>query len=214
MDTALVLLSLFLIDSLAIVSPGPNILLVVHAAAERDRRGALLIAVGLAAAGAMWALIAVTGLTAVFELMPSLQTAIRIAGAAYLLYIAVRLWRSHAGPKPTVAVSERAAQPARQALLRGLATGLLLRGLATGLLNPKSLAYFGSIFVLLVPADAGWPLRAAAVGLVLFDALLWYGLAACLFSTPRVIEGYMTLRRPIDRACAALMAAFGVKLML
>ncbi|MFS2034230.1 LysE family transporter [Polaromonas sp. CT11-55] len=207
MDTALVLLSLFLIDSLAIVSPGPNILLVVHAAAERDRRGALLIAVGLAAAGAMWALIAVTGLTAVFELMPSLQTAIRIAGAAYLLYIALRLWRSHAGPKPTVAVSEneRAAQPARQALLRGLATGLL---------NPKSLAYFGSIFVLLVPADAGWPLRAAAVGLVLFDALLWYSLAACLFSTPRVIEGYMTLRRPIDRACAALMAAFGVKLML
>ena len=129
----------------------------------------------------------------------------RSRSAAYLLYIAVRLWRSHAGPKPTVAVSERAAQPARQALLRGLATGLL---------NPKSLAYFGSIFVLLVPADAGWPLRTAAVGLVLFDALLWYGLAACLFSTPRVIEGYMTLRRPIDRACAALMAAFGVKLML
>jgi len=205
MDTALVLLSLFLIDSLAIVSPGPNILLVVHAAAERDRRGALLIAVGLATAGAMWALIAVTGLTAVFELMPSLQTAIRIAGAAYLLYIAVRLWRSHAGPKPTVAISGREAQPARKALLRGLATGLL---------NPKALAYFGSIFVLLVPADAGWPLRAAAVGLVLFDALLWYGLAAFLFSTPRVIEGYMTLRRPIDRACAALMAAFGIKLML
>jgi|GEM_PF-217558 len=205
MDTALVLLSLFLIDSLAIVSPGPNILLVVHAAAERDRRGALLIAVGLAAAGALWALIAVSGLTAVFELMPSLQTAIRVAGAAYLLYIAVRLWRSHAGPKPTVTISGKPAQPARQALMRGLATGLL---------NPKALAYFGSIFVLLVPADAGWPFRTAAVGLVLFDALLWYGLAAFLFSTPRVIEGYMALRRPIDRACAALMAAFGVKLML
>ena len=205
MDSALILLSLFVIDSLAIVSPGPNILLVVHEAAEQNRRGALLIAVGLATAGALWALVAVTGLTAVFEAMPSLQTAIRIAGAAYLLYLAVRLWRSRAGPPTTVTASAAAPTPAHKALLRGLLTSLL---------NPKSLAYFGSIFVLLVPPDAAWSLRAAAVGLVFFDAILWYGLAAWLFSTPRVIHGYMALRRPIDRVCAALLAAFGIKLML
>lgn len=209
MHGALVLLSLFVIDSLAIVSPGPNILLVVHAAAERDRRGALLIALGLATAGAMWALIAVTGLTAIFELLPSLQTGIRIAGAAYLLYLALRLWRSHSGPQ-----AEVGGAPANPAATPRPAHKALLGGFVTSLLNPKSLAYFGSIFVLLVPADAGLPLRAAAVLLVFVDALLWYGLAAWLFSTPRVIKGYMALRRPIDRACAALMAAFGVKLML
>lgn len=202
---AVVLLSLFVIDSLAIVSPGPNILLVVHAAAERDRRGAMLIALGLASAGALWAAIAVGGLTTIFTVLPSLQTAIRVAGAAYLLYLAVRLWRSRSGPASEVAAAPAAARPARQALLQGLVTSLL---------NPKSLAYFGSIFVLLVPADSSGWLRAAAVALVFFDALLWYGLAAWLFSTPRVIQGYMALRRPIDRACAALMAAFGVKLML
>ena len=204
MHDAFVLLSLFVIDSLAIVSPGPNILLVVHAAAEQDRRGALLIALGLAAAGALWALVAVSGLTAIFEMLPSLQTAIRLAGAAYLLYLAVRLWRSRSGPPAEVAAASAAAQPAHKALLRGLVTSLL---------NPKSLAYFASIFVLLVPADASSSLRAAAVALVFVDALLWYGLAAWLFSTPRVIQGYMALRRPIDRACAALLAAFGVKLM-
>jgi|SRR5882672_4617261 len=207
MHTALVLLSLFLVDSLSIVSPGPNILLVVHAAAEQNRRDALLIALGLATAGSLWALIAVTGLTAIFEALPSLQTAIRIVGAAYLLYLAVRLWRSRAAPQPTVTVTAPAAvpKPAHKALLRGLVTSML---------NPKALAYFGSIFVLLIPADASWSLRAAAVVLVLFDALLWYGLAAWLFSTPRVIRGYAALRRPIDRACAALLAAFGIKLML
>jgi len=204
MHDALVLLSLFVIDSLAIVSPGPNILLVVHAAAEQDRRGALLIALGLAGAGAMWALVAVSGLTAVFETLPSLQTAIRIAGAAYLLYLATRLWRSRSGPPLEVTATPAPAQPAYKALLRGLVTSLL---------NPKSLAYFASIFVLLVPADASTSLRAAAVVLVFLNALLWYGLAAWLFSTPRVIKGYLALRRPIDRACATLMAAFGIKLM-
>src|SRR5262249_22284459 len=157
-------------------------------------------------AGTLWALVAVAGLTAIFEALPSLQTGIRIAGAAYLLYLAVRLWRSHAGPKTTVAVkaSTVVPQPAYRALLRGFVTSLL---------NPKALAYFGSIFVLLVPADASWGLRIAAVALVGFDASLWYGLAAWLFSTERVIRGYVALRRPIDRTCAALLAAFGVKLM-
>ena len=205
MQDALVLLSLFVIDSLAIVSPGPNILLVVRAAAEQDRRGALLIALGLATAGAMWASIAVSGLTTIFEALPSLQTAIRIAGAAYLFYIAVRLWRSRSGPPSEVAAAPAAARPAHKALLHGFVTSLL---------NPKSLAYFASIFVLLVPADARPSLRIAAVALVFFNALLWYGLAAWLFSTQRVIRGYLALRRPIDRACATLIAAFGVKLML
>jgi len=203
--TMLVLLPLFVIDSLAILSPGPNILLVVYAAAEQDRRGALLIALGLATAGALWALVAVSGLSAIFELLPGLQTAIRVAGAVYLLYLAVRLWRSRAGPPAEVDAAPAAARPALQALLRGFTTSLL---------NPKSLAYFGSIFVLLVPADAAASLRVAAVALVFADALLWYGLAAWLFSTPRVIRRYQALRRPIDRACAALMAAFGVKLLL
>lgn len=206
MHTALILLSLFAIDSLAIVSPGPSILLVVHAAAERRRRDALLIALGLAASGALWASIAVTGLTAIFDALPALQTVIRMAGAAYLLHLAWRLWRSRPeGTAPPAAAAASPALPVHKALLRGATTSLL---------NPKSLAYFGSIFVLLIPADAGGPLRAAAVGLVFFDALLWYGLAAWLFSTPRVIRGYMSLRRPIDRACAGLMTAFGIKLML
>jgi threonine efflux protein len=204
MNTWTILLTLFAIDGLAILSPGPNIFLVTQAAAQHHRRHALLVAVGMAVGGLMWATLAVTGLSAVFEWMPSLQAALRVAGAAFLIYIGVRLWRASYGPD-----SAPVDTPVSPALHKAF-----LQGLGTSVLNPKTLAYFSSIFVVLVPADATPGLRAAAVALVAADALLWYGLAALLFSAPAVSRRYLALRRPIDRACALLMMGFGVRLVV
>lgn len=205
MTAAAVLLPLFLVDSLSILSPGPGILLVTQAAAERSRRDALAATLGLAVGGFAWACLAVTGLTVLFEVLPTLQTTIRLGGALFLLYLAVRLWRSRGGPATIAGAHETRAPSLGRAFLQGLGTSAL---------NPKALAYFASIFVVLVPADAPAWVRGAGVSLVFADTLLWYGLAALLFSTPRVVRGYLALRRPIDRACAVLMAAFGVKLMV
>jgi threonine/homoserine/homoserine lactone efflux protein len=203
MNTWTILLTLFAIDSLAILSPGPNILLVTQAAAQHSRRHALLLALGMSFAGLLWAAVALTGLSAVFQWLPSLQSALRVAGAAFLLYIGVRLWRSHAAPDAPADTSVPAA--AHRAFLQGLGTSVL---------NPKTLAYFSSIFVLLVPADATPALRAAAVAVVAGDALLWYGLAALLFSTPAVARRYLALRQPIDRVCGLLMMGFGARLIV
>lgn len=201
------LLSLLVVDALSILSPGPNILLVTQVAAERSRRQALCVAAGMAAAGVTWAALAMTGLAALFELQPSLQAAIRIAGAAYLMWIGLRLLRSTLG-KPQVAPITAAPAAVPGSALRGF-----LRGFATSLLNPKAAAYFGSIFVLFVPHTAPLWVKLAAVGIVGGNAVLCYGLVALLFSTDRVKAGYLALRRPIDRPCGLLMVGFGGRLI-
>jgi threonine/homoserine/homoserine lactone efflux protein len=205
MTTLTLLLSLLVVDALSILSPGPNILMVTQVAAERSRRQALCVAAGMAAAGVTWAALALTGLAALFELLPSLQTAIRIAGAAYLIWIGFRLLRSTIA-KPQAATT--AAAPIPGSALRGF-----LQGFATSLLNPKAAAYFGSIFVLFVPHTAPLWVKLAAVGIVGGNAVLCYGTVALLFSTDRVKAGYLALRRPIDRLCGLLMVGFGGRLI-
>lgn len=205
MTTLSLLLSLLVVDALSILSPGPNILLVTQVAAERSRRQALCVAAGMAAAGIAWAALALTGLTALFELLPSLQTAIRIAGAAYLMWIGFRLLRSTLGKPQAEAVMTT---PALGSALRGFA-----QGFATSLLNPKAAAYFASIFVLFVPHAAPLWVKLATVGIVGGNAVLCYGLVALLFSTDRVKAGYLALRRPIDRLCGLLMLGFGGRLI-
>lgn len=205
MTALTLLLSLLVVDALSILSPGPNILLVTQVAAERSRRQALCVAAGMAAAGVTWAALAMTGLAALFELLPSLQAAIRIAGAAYLIWIGFRLLRSTLG-KPQATTTSPAPVPG--SALRGF-----LQGFATSLLNPKAAAYFGSIFVLFVPHTAPLWVKLAAVGIVGGNAVLCYGVVALLFSTERVKNGYLALRRPIDRLCGLLMVGFGGRLI-
>lgn len=204
MSTWMLLLSLAAIDILSIASPGPNILLVSQTAVGQGRARALLTGYGLLAASLVWACIALLGLTALFEIMPSLQTGMQIAGALFLIYIGIRLWRSPAGPmaEDTVEVDPHASRRA------------ILRGFATGILNPKSLTYFATIFVLFIPADAPVDLRLSALGIVVVDGLLVYGLAAFLFSRPAVKKGYLALRRPIDRICGTVMMVFAAKLAM
>lgn len=203
MTALTLLLSLLVIDALSILSPGPNILLVTQVAAERSRRQALCVAAGMAAAGVVWAALAMTGLAALFELLPSLQAAIRIAGAAYLIWIGVRLLRSTFGRL----------QPAGTAPMPASGLRGFLQGFVTSLLNPKAAAYFGSIFVLFVPHTAPLWVKLAAVGVVGGNAVLCYGAVALLFSTDRVKAGYLALRRPIDRLCGLLMVGFGARLI-
>ncbi|MDW3206170.1 MAG: LysE family transporter [Alphaproteobacteria bacterium] len=204
MSTWMLLLSLAAIDILSIASPGPNILLVSQTAVGQGRARALLTGYGLLAASLVWACIALLGLTALFEIMPSLQTGMQIAGALFLIYIGIRLWRSPADPvaEDTVEVDPHASRRA------------ILRGFATGILNPKSLTYFATIFVLFIPADAPMDLRLSALGIVVVDGLLVYGLAAFLFSRPAVKKGYLALRRPIDRICGTVMMVFAAKLAM
>lgn len=203
MASLMLLLSLFAVDVLSILSPGPNILLVTQTAVEHSRRQALVVGLGLMSGSLLWACIALTGLSALFNILPSLQTAIRIAGAAYLIHLGIKLLRSRGAMRHAPRLSTA-----------GLDHKAFLQGFATSLLNPKVLAYFSSIFILFVPADASIWFRAAAVSIILVDAVFCYGIVALLLSMPVVQRGYVALRRPIDRACGALMLAFGVRLIL
>jgi threonine efflux protein len=203
MTTILLLLSLAAVDILSIASPGPNILLVTQTAVEHGRTRALLAVSGIMAGSMIWAALALTGLTALFEVLPSLQTVLRIVGAAFLIYIGVKLWRK---PIEQLATPDVAAN--------GSAVKSVLRGFATSTLNPKSLTYFGTIFVLFVPAGASVDFRLAAFAIVALDGFLVYGLVAALFSTESAKAAYLRLRRPIDRVCGAIIGAFGLNLLL
>ena len=63
---------------------------------------------------ATWTLMALLGLGVVFELFPTLYAAARIAGAAYLLYLAYGIWKDASAPV------EARAEPARGCLPTGL----------------------------------------------------------------------------------------------
>jgi threonine efflux protein len=203
MAPSTLLLSLFVADLAAAATPGPNFLAVTETAIHRSRRSAGAVVGGLVTANLAWATAVNVGLSTLFQIAPWLYWAMKLFGGGYLIYLGVQLWMS----KSDAVVHDQRA-------VFGSWRDAYFRGLLTGLSNPKSLVYFGSIFtIFLAPGSPAW-MRVAAVAIVLFNTLLWYGSVAVLFSRATMQRAYARVRRPVDRVAGTLMAAFGARVAL
>jgi threonine efflux protein len=198
------LLSLFAVDFLAVVSPGPAFVAVTQISARRGTRAGLAAVLGVLASALIWCAVVLSGLTILFQIAPWLYTAMKIGGGLYLTYVGVVLLRGGAADAPA---SEHGASD--------LSPGKSFRkGLLVGLTNPKAVVYFSSIFTLFVKPGSPLWLDAAAVGIVAFDCVAWYGLVGVLFSRARVRSLYDRLQRWVERAAGAMMVGFGARLVL
>jgi threonine efflux protein len=143
MELAHLLLSLAVVDFLAVASPGPNFLLVSQAATTVSRRHALFVVGGILTSNVTWCAAALLGLSAVFRAAPMLHAGAQTLGALYLVYLGVCLWRA-SGTRTLTAAST----PPRQRFTEGSA---FMRGWYVGMSNPKSLVYFSSVFTVFLP---------------------------------------------------------------
>lgn len=202
MSTITPLLSLFVIGWAAAMIPGPTFFVIGQTAMEQSRKEALQAVAGAATSAVLWATAALVGTATLFAIYPSLERALQLAGGLYLIYLGIQFWRS-ARTQPKAAGAPAA--------LQGNA---YLRGLMTDLLNPKTLVFFGSVFVLVIKADSSLWIRAGAVAVTATVSLTWYGAVALFLSSGSVRTTFLAMRGAIERVCGTVMLAFGVNLLL
>jgi threonine/homoserine/homoserine lactone efflux protein len=149
--------------------PGPTVLLVISNALSQGRRVAVATAAGVALGDAVAMMASLLGLGALVMASATLFTALKWAGALYLIYLGLRLLLSRAEPAPLPA-----ADAGRGAAFR--------RAALVTVLNPKSIVFFMAFVPqFLDPAAALAPqfavLVATFVGLAALNALAFALLA-------------------------------------
>ena len=194
------LLKVALLHWLVLVTPGANVVLISQLAASGHRSSAVYASIGISIVAVTWALLAVLGINALFAAHSQLRLAVQIAGGAYLCYIALKLWCSG-----TSVGGRQYGQITPWAALR--------LGFITNITNPKSALFFGSVFAAALPIDAGPPLLMAAVMLVFVNALVWHVMLALMFSHPAIQSRYDRQRKLLNRAAAAIVGAYGLRLL-
>jgi threonine/homoserine/homoserine lactone efflux protein len=186
----------------ALITPGPDFAATAHASVLGSRRAGLAVAGGVTVGMAGWATASLFGLHAILFAFTELALAVRFAGAAYLVYLGLRLIWSARHASTTVSVLSTPL-PAGAAFRRGLLTNLA---------NPKALALFGSLFAVLVPADApNW----FSVGLLLAILVTtggWYTLVALALSTSGFTAGYRRFERAISVVTGVVFVGVGGRL--
>ncbi|OIQ52011.1 Threonine efflux protein [Pseudodesulfovibrio hydrargyri] len=191
-----------LVWALAVILPGPNFLVAARSGLTATRGRALLTALGIATGSVTWAFSAMVGLHALFLAFAWLYGAVKILGGLYLLYVGLTVIRS------AFAQQERATEEADPGRAGGYRIGLL-----TNLSNPKSAAFFGSMFLTLLPQQLDSFQSLTTLALVFAISLSWYSLVAVGFSLGFMHRGYQRVQRGLSACIGSLMLFFGVRLI-
>lgn len=127
-----------------IAVPGPTVSVIVANALRAGPAAGLMNVLGTQAGLAIMAVVLALGLNAVVAFMGEAFFWVKLVGAAYLVYLGVRLWRSDG--RLASAEGERRTLP-----------GYALQGFLVVLSNPKSLMFFGAFIPQFVnPAYPAW----------------------------------------------------------
>jgi threonine/homoserine/homoserine lactone efflux protein len=196
------------IGALALLTalPGPDFAVVVRWAASDGRRSGLLASWGVAAGLLVWGALTVLGLSALLAASPVAYAVVRYLGAAYLIWMALRLlWRSfheHGSPPP-------ASLPATA----GPGAAAFRQGLLTNLLNPKIAAFYVGVLPLLVPLGAPRALTLAALVLChVVLGLVWLGIVSVLVARGSRVLSLPRVRAWLDRVTAVVLLGFAARL--
>ena len=207
MEYLLSLLGFALAHLLAVASPGPSFLFISHTAATRSRSAGVLASFAMGWGALVWAAAALLGLQALFSQLVWLEVAIRLAGAAYLIYLGIRLMLSRRETSQ--------AQPAPPAGLAGASNAkLFVSALLLQMSNPKVIVFFGSIFAVLLPSGAPAWVGYAALGIVFVNEFWWYAFVSVVFSTGAARRFFDRWKIWINRIAGGVLALLGVRLAL
>ena len=189
MDTTGILLSIAFVQLLGAASPGPTFVLVSGASVAGSRRIGLLAVCGVLLATMAWALLAALGLGMVIAHNPGIYTVLQVVGALYLVWLGARMLLAAPRNRETLANPQDLQMSARQAVRSGFLTNML---------NPKSMAYYSSIFVVMLPSDASSWLFATAVGTALLVSAIWWICIALFFALNPIRQVYARARQVIE----------------
>lgn len=184
----------------AAASPGPGIAAIVARVLGRGTDGAVAFTAGVAIGDVVWLTFAVTGLAVLAQTFQAVFVGVKYAGAAYLLYLAWKLWTAPAAPRDIAATTVRE-NPAR----------LFLGGLAVTMGNPKVMVFYLALLPNLVDLRAVNPAGYAELaGVVLAVLTLVFSGYILLAARARRLFTSARAMKTVNRATGAVMAGAAV----
>jgi len=184
-------LLVFGLASLALaVVPGPAVLYIVAQSVQGGRRAGVVSSLGVSTGGMFHVAAAVIGLSAVLSASATAFTAVKLAGAAYLVYLGIRTLLS-----PDDRIAGRSAEPTLWRTYR--------QGVVVNVLNPKTALFFLAFLPQFVDPDGSTRGQLAVLGLVfvviaLTTDLLWALVAGTAGAVLRRSRAFLRVQRYVS----------------
>jgi threonine/homoserine/homoserine lactone efflux protein len=183
------------VSVVVIVTPGQDTALTIRNALGGGRRGGVRTAAGVAVGQATWTLAASAGVAALLQASEPAFLAVKLLGAAYLVYLGLQTLLRRAAPA-------RAGGSSRRAFRQGLLSNLG---------NPKMAVFFTSLLPQFADSFAGL----VALGLVFCTlTFVWLSAYGAAVAKAGDVLRRPAIRRALDWITGVVLVALGLRLAL
>ncbi|GAA5514973.1 homoserine/homoserine lactone efflux protein [Deinococcus carri] len=199
------LLGFVVFSLLLTITPGADTALVTRAALAGGRSAGFGAVLGVSSGLLFHATLSALGLSVILSRSAALYEGVKLAGAAYLLYLGVRAWLD---------ARHTAQTPVGEARPLGFLAAFA-QGLTTNVLNPKVALFYLTVLPQFVPPGAGALPHALALALIHFTwGVLWLGTLVLLIGTLAPRLRTPRVRASLERVTGGAMVLLGLRVAL
>ncbi|HET9271922.1 MAG TPA: LysE family transporter [Vicinamibacterales bacterium] len=191
------------ITSVVMVTPGPDMLLVLRNTVVAGRRAGVRTSCGVLAGNLVHITYCLLGIGLLIARSIVAFAALKYAAAAYLVYLGIMSFRAASEPIEAGEVEAH-----------GISRRWFLQGFINNVLNPKgALFYLGVFTVVITPGTSAAVMLLLVASMMLVSASFWLLFVSTL-DRPVVRGWFARSQRAVNRVCGAVLILFGVRVAL
>lgn len=195
------LIAVFIITVMAVISPGADFAMVTRNSYLFGRQNGLLAAFGVALGVQVHVIYTMLGVGLIISHTPSLFIAIKLAGAAYLIYIGLKTFLDRS--KLDIDLSPTARINAWEALRTGFLTNVL---------NPKTTLFVVATYTQVVNSSTPVIVQIGYGFFMSFAHWVWFSLAALFFSHSRLRSRMIRAQVLLNKVIGSTLIGLGLAL--
>jgi len=191
---------------IAVVSPGPDLVMAVRNSISYGRLVGMMTALGFGFGVVVHVIYTSLGLAVLVSQSVIFFNIIKVIGALYLLYVGIKALRSNG--LETINLDNDVKKPSisyRKAFTQGFITNLF---------NPKATLFFLALFSQFIHPNAPVWIYAFYGSICFTLVVVWFCLVSIFLTIPSIRNRFIRVSKWVDKVCGAVFIGLGIKLAL
>ena len=202
-DLYLQFISIATIHLFAVMSPGPDFIIIVRQSISSGRSSALMTSLGIGIGILMHIILCVFGLGMITKESDLLFKVIQIIGGLYLFYLGVISIKSKGS-----SINSKYNDEFNFNAFESFKLGFL-----TNVLNPKATLFFLSLYVLIISNDTPFKFQILFGLWMSFATGLWFAFLSLILTNKSILTKIEFMSTKIQRLTGVILIIFAIKLL-
>tara|TARA_R110001583_G_scaffold67490_9_gene192979 strand:- start:2896 stop:3555 length:660 start_codon:yes stop_codon:yes gene_type:complete len=189
---------------LALISPGPDFVILVKSAVKNESRKAIGVALGISIANALYIALCLIGVGSLLASSVFVMMGLKIAGGLFLIYLAIQALRAKKSDYVNLSDQVSTSENNETTFFKEFLVGFM-----SGILNPKNVLFYLSLFTVVLTKDVNLTFKIMLGIWMTSVVFIWDSAIVFLLSGDKVRRKFSKMAYYIDKVTGAILGLAG-----